>query len=159
AVERLGGQRWLDSQASEAVRKEYAAFNQRRQQFRALALATRRELEAIYEPNVLPAQGIRRQSAIKSMAKEETMKNFRDNYAQLKAAWGGFAGYDPWVARANNASFGAQAAYDELVPGFEALFVREAGDWQRFYDAVRRLAALPQDARHQALKTNQTETK
>ena len=32
---------------------------------------------------------------------------------------------DRWVAQANNASFGAQAAYDELVPGFEALFERE----------------------------------
>ena len=28
----------------------------------------------------------------------------------------------PGVAQANNATFGAQAAYDELVPAFEALF-------------------------------------
>ncbi len=154
AVERLGSAAWLGSQASEAARNEYMAFNQRRQQFRALALATRRELEAIYEPNVRPAQGERLQLATKSIAKEAAMKRFRDNYAQLRTSWGGFAGYDPWVARANNATFGAQAAYDELVPGFEALFAREAGDWQRFYDAVRRLAALPQDARHKALKTD-----
>ena len=86
------------------------------------------------------------------------MQKFRDNYAQLKASWGGFAGYDPWVMRANNAAFGAQAAYDELVPGFEALFVREGRDWQRFYDAVRRLAVLPQVQRHQALKINGQET-
>jgi predicted aminopeptidase len=62
------------------------------------------------------------------------------------------AGYDALVAKANNASFGAQAAYDELVPGFEALFEREGQDWQRFYDAVRQLADLPKDERHQALK-------
>ena len=30
------------------------------------------------------------------------------------------AGYDRWVAKTNNASFAAQAAYDELVPAFEA---------------------------------------
>ena len=37
------------------------------------------------------------------------------------------AGYDRWVAKANNASFRRpQAAYDELVPAFEALFEREA---------------------------------
>ena len=36
------------------------------------------------------------------------------------------AGYDRWVAKANNASFAAQAAYDELVPAFEALFERGA---------------------------------
>ena len=93
------------------------------------------------------------------------MQAFRAQYAQLKTAWGGYAGYDPWVARANNASFGAQAAYDELVPGFEALFEREsrAGGhpWPRFYDAVRRLAALPKEERLKALspnKTNERET-
>ena len=70
---------------------------------------------------------------------------------RLKAAWGGYAGYDPWVARANNASFGAQAAYDELVPGFEALFAREGRNWPRFYAAVKRLARLPRDERHARL--------
>ena len=82
------------------------------------------------------------------------MQDFQARYAELKASWGGFTGYDPWVARANNAAFGAQAAYDELVPGFEALFVREGGDWRRFYDAVKQLAALPPEQRRQALKTN-----
>ena len=86
------------------------------------------------------------------------MQRFRDNYSTLKAGWGGYAGYDPWVARANNAAFGAQAAYDELVPGFEALFEREGHDWLRFYDAVRQLANLPKDERHKALKSNTTET-
>jgi predicted aminopeptidase len=56
------------------------------------------------------------------------------------------------VERANNASFGAQAAYDELVPGFEALFEREGRDWKRFYDAVKRLAGLPRGERHRLLK-------
>ena len=60
--------------------------------------------------------------------------------------------YDQWVAEANNASFGAQAAYDELVPGFEALFAREGGDWQRFYDAAKRLDHVPKNQRHQFLK-------
>ena len=45
-----------------------------------------------------------------------------------------------------------KAAYEELVPGFEALFVREGRDWNRFYDAVKRLAALPRGERHRLLK-------
>ena len=56
------------------------------------------------------------------------------------------------VARANNASFAAQAAYDELVPAFEALFEREGRDWSRFYDAVRQLTQQPQPERHAALR-------
>jgi predicted aminopeptidase len=157
AVERLGGQRWLASQASDEARKAYAEFDGRRQQFRALALDTRRELAQIYKENTAPAHNQRAQAASKLIA----MQRFREAYAQLKAAWGGYAGYDPWVAQANNAAFGAQAAYDELAPGFEALFEREGRDWQRFYDAVKRLAALARDERHQALKTdpeNHTET-
>jgi predicted aminopeptidase len=61
-------------------------------------------------------------------------------------------GYDRWVREANNAFFGAQAAYDELVPGFTALFHREGDDFTRFYDAARQLAALPKDERHDKLK-------
>ena len=150
AVERLGSQRWLGTQASDAARKQYATFDQRRQEFRALALSTRRELADIYESKEAVQHEARWQVAMKLIA----MQNFQTRYAQLKTSWGGFAGYDPWVARANNAAFGAQAAYDELVPGFEALFAHEGGDWQRFFDAVKQLAALPQDQRHQALKIN-----
>ena len=147
SVERLGSTRWLASQASEAARREYADFDHRRNEFRALALATRKRLEQIYETT----RGDERDAL-----KQAALGRFREQYAQLRASWGGdparYRGYDLWVERANNASFGAQAAYDELVPGFEALFVREGRDWKRFYDEVRRLAALPRGERHQLLE-------
>ena len=153
AVERLGGVRWLATRASQSTRDDYAALEVRRQQFRALTTATRRDLAAVYALNSPITQQNRAQAAPKIIV----MQKFRSDYAALKQAWGGTAqstsGYDNWVARANNASFGAQAAYDELVPGFVALFEREGQDWQRFYDAVRQLAALPKNERHQALKT------
>lgn len=158
AVERLGGQRWLDSEAgrgNDKARQDYAQFDGRRRQFRALALATRLELATIYEKK--PATDA--EKAAQAAMKARAMERFRDDYARLKASWGGFAGYDPWVARANNAAFGAQAAYDELVPGFEALFEHEGRDWQRFYDAVKGLASLPKDERRKALGIhNNTET-
>lgn len=159
-VERLGSRRWLDSQASEAARSQYAAFDGRRQSFRALALGTRAELAQAYLPVLKKKDaGVSAQStpsATDLIAIEKSkafiMQRFRNHYTRLKESWGGFAGYDPWVARANNASFGAQAAYDELVPGFEALFEHEGRDWPRFYQAVRKLATLPEDERHAALK-------
>jgi predicted aminopeptidase len=147
AVERLGGARWLSTQASEKAREEYAQYNGRRLQFRALVQSTRKRLEKIYEDS----SGDEREAQ-----KQAAMREFREEYAKLRASWPGTAtryrSYDQWVAEANNASFGAQAAYDELVPGFEALFAREGGDWQRFYDAAKRLAALPKGERHQILK-------
>ncbi|WP_332778426.1 aminopeptidase [Polaromonas sp.] len=150
AVERLGGQRWLATQASPAARAEYAAFDGRRQQFQALVRTTRHRLAGIYDLNWAPPPARPAQIAMKSIA----LSDFNQQYAQLKTAWGGYTGYDALVARANNATFGAQAAYEELVPGFEALFEREGRDWQRFYDAVKRLADLPQDERHKTLKHN-----
>ena len=147
AVERLGSSRWLASQASEAARAEYAEFDARRNQFRILALAARKRLESVYET----ARGEERDAL-----KRATLGQFREQYAQLRARWGGdparYRAFDRWVERANNASFGAQAAYDELVPGFEAQFAREGRDWNRFYDAVKRLAALPKGERHRLLK-------
>jgi predicted aminopeptidase len=84
--------------------------------------------------------------------KKIAFETFKNDYAQLKKSWGGYAGYDAWVAGANNASFALQAAYDEWVPGFEALFERNGHDWSRFYDAVQRLAQLSSPERSSVLK-------
>ena len=149
AVERLGSARWLDSHGSPEARADYATFRERRQQFRALTLGLRRELSDIYTPKPGFAHSTPDKSAMKSVA----LRAFHSRYAQLKTAWGGYAGYDPWVARTNNASLAALAAYDDLVPGFEALFARQGQDWARFYDAVRKLAALPKEQRREALAT------
>ena len=139
AVERLGLQRWLAQPGTAGTQREAAEQTKRRQQFRALTLATRSRLAEIYQSNqplALDGKGL-------IAMKTEAMKVFRADYAELRRGWGGYAGYDAWVAGANNAAFGAQAAYDELVPAFEALFDREGQDWPRFYAEVRRLAALP----------------
>ena len=148
AVERLGAQRWLAQRGSDQARREDAELAQRRRQFRALTLATRSRLTEIYRSNQAPAPDGKGLFAMKN----EAMRDFRDAYAELRRSWGGYAGYDAWVAGANNAAFGAQAAYDELVPAFEALFAREGQRWPQFYEAVRRLAALPAPERARALQ-------
>lgn len=156
AVEQLGGARWLAAHGTEKARTDYAAFDGRRKQFRALALATRERLRSIYDSaGGSPADKLRQ-----ATDKQTVMHDFRASYATLKDSWGGYAGYDPWAANANNASFSAQAAYDELVPGFEALFAREGRNWRAFYDAVRRLADMPASERTRILKnsTDRTET-
>jgi len=149
AVERLGGERWLRTQADDKARQDYAAYDGRRRMFRELSRRTREQLKEMYEtPGLAPE--------VKEQRKQDIMARFRSEYAQMKersgfepAAW---RGYDRWVREANNAFFGAQAAYDELVPGFEALFHQGGDDWTRFYDAARQLAALPKEERHQRLK-------
>jgi predicted aminopeptidase len=148
AVERLGGERWLALHGSESARNEYAEFDARRRQFRALSSATRTRLLEIYKQK--ESTHIDRQTLL--AMKNSAMQDFRDDYVRLKARWDGYHAYDNWVADANNAAFGAQAAYDELVPGFEALFDHEGKDWQRFYAAVKQLADKPAVERTRLLK-------
>ena len=152
AVERLGTERWLATQARPEVRQAFAASEERRQAFRALTRATRARLAEIYEQKKAPAHDSQALNAMKSGA----MQDFRARYAVLRERWlaqgARVEGYDRWVAQANNASFAAQAAYDAWVPAFEALFAQQGQRWDAFYDAVRHLAALPQDERHARLQ-------
>jgi predicted aminopeptidase len=143
AVERIGGAMWLQREAGETARREYAQFDAQRQGFRQLALDTRRALTQVYESPEAKAKDWAKVEPMKQAA----MADFRARYEQLKAGWSGPRqnAYDAWVARANNAAFGAQGAYDDLVPSFETLFEREGRDWPRFYTAVKRIAALPTD--------------
>src|SRR5690606_34118637 len=145
AVERFGVQRWMDQHATPAARSEYQAFDQRRRRFRALTATLRAQLQSLYaDPALSESTKLARKAAL--------MADFRRDYAGLKDSWGGYAAYDAWVARANNALLGAQGAYDGLVPAFEALFQREGGDFRRFYEAVRQLAARPRPERQALLQ-------
>jgi predicted aminopeptidase len=145
AVERIGGARWLAQHASVAAREEYARFDARRQDFRALTMRYRDRLDALYRG---PGSADEKRAG-----KAALMAELRAEHAEIKAGrWGGFAGYDAWFARANNASFGVLAAYNALVPDFERLFEREGRDFERFYAEVKRLAALPKPERRAALK-------
>ncbi|MDO5624826.1 MAG: aminopeptidase [Pseudomonadota bacterium] len=149
AVERLGVAQWLRTQAGDEARAAYAALDARRHGFRALGLRTREELEALYAQRGVLA------SDVLHAGKAEVMARFRARYAALKAEWAAegrpFDGYDTWVAQANNAFFGVQAAYDGLVPGFEALFAQVGGDWPRFHAAVAELARHTPDERRARL--------
>jgi predicted aminopeptidase len=142
-VEELGGTRWL-AQADAPVRAEYQQFDERRRAFRALALHTRRTLDASYRDDSLD-------DAAKRAAKAHTLDTFRQRYADLKASWGGWGGYDGWVQQISNALLGTQAAYDDWVPAFKRLFEREGEDFGRFYAAVRDLSQLPRSERESRL--------
>ncbi len=148
AVERLGGATWLATRASPASQNEYQAFDARRRAFRALAAKTRNTLRDIYALAPDTSSGAGHQEALKVAAYAE----FRRSYALLKGQWNGDARYDAWVANANNAAFGALAAYDDWVPAFESLFRLRGGDWAAFYAAVRQIAGLPREDRTRQLQ-------
>ena len=83
----------------------------------------------------------------------QIMAALQAEYAAIKASeWGGFAGYDGWMSRVNNAALAVQAAYDGLVPEFERLFEQQGRDFARFHAEVKRLAALPKAERRATLQ-------
>ncbi|MFY9511313.1 MAG: aminopeptidase [Rubrivivax sp.] len=144
AVERIGVQRWLAQHAGAAAKAEYAALEARREDFRALTQRTREQLKTLYDSPLPDDQ--------KRQRKQALMEQMRSDYALLKTTrWNGFAGYDAWFERANNAALGVQAAYNELVPQFERLFERSGNNFQRFYAEVKTLAALPKAQRRARL--------
>ena len=168
AVERLGGTRWLAAHGSPAAQAANALAQTRRQQFRALTLDLQQTLRGVYgeaddgdedlhekpnrqSDNSAPA-ATPEQTEARHILKSAALKDFARRYAELKAGWGGYAGYDEWVDKVNNAALGSLSAYDALVPGFEALFEKSGRDWRSFYAAVQQLAEMPKAARHEALR-------
>lgn len=146
AVERLGGQRWLNERASPEARARYQQFDARRRELRALTQATRAELQALYISDA--------PDALKRERKAQLLAEMRSGHERLKREqWGGYAGFDAYIAQANNASLGVAAAYQQWVPAFEQLFEREGRDFARFYTAVRQLAALPRRERDTTLQS------
>src|SRR5688572_15266787 len=145
AVEREGLRRWLERRGSDADRRAYDEVTQRRDGFLALIETHRERLEALYRTRLSRDAMRERKAAL--------FQDMRSDYGQLKANWGGFAGYDHWFAREpNNALIASVGLYTKRVPAFEALLQREGGDLKRFYAAAKALAGLSKADRTAALE-------
>lgn len=145
AVEREGVRRWLALQSDDRLRNAYAEFAQRRSDFLALLLRYRTLLSETY--------GGTDADDVKRRRKQQLFASLRQDYAQLRASWGGFTGYDRFFANElTNAHLGSIGAYNDLVPAFDALLAQAGGDFSRFYEEVKRLAELPKERRDDALR-------
>jgi predicted aminopeptidase len=146
-VEEEGVRRWLASEKMPEQRAIYADFQHRRSDFVALVLRYRSSLATLYAAPVTIEE--------KRAGKRRLFAEMQEAYRALKAAWGGFAGYDRLLMRdANNALLASVASYTELVPGFRALLAERQGNLGAFYSASRDLAKLDKaerDARLAAL--------
>lgn len=145
AVEMAGVERWLAEDASADARASYRQYDARRQQFRALLLATRDRLFALYHAPI--------DDAAKRQGKAEIFADLRAQYAKLKVEWAGYTGYDRWFEQPlTNAHLAAVATYQQWVPAFTALLAQCNGDWPRFYTEVRRIGDLSPAERDAALR-------
>jgi predicted aminopeptidase len=145
SVEREGVRRWLADNDDPALRHAYAEFAQRRQEFVDLLLKYRERLTVLYESGV--------PDDVKRSGKRRLFAELKSDYGQLKASWGGYAGYDRFFAQdLTNAHLASIGAYNALVPSFDALLAQSAGDLPRYYQEVRRLSRLAKDERDARLR-------
>ncbi len=145
AVEREGVRRWLARNATPAMQEIDNRERVRREGFLALVLATREDLETLYASSM--------DDADKTRDKARLFDTLRAGYAELKASWGGYAGYDRWFASdLNNARLALLATYNVYVPAFERLLAEQQGDMSKFHEAVAALSKLPKEERDAELE-------
>jgi predicted aminopeptidase len=154
-----GAHRWLAARGDTNAYTNYLVSLHRNDQFVHLVLNSRAELEKVYGDTRDKDGKIK--AAKKSPAppdqlqaqKERVFADLRRKYADLKASWGGFSGYDAWFAHElNNAKLNTIANYYDYLPGFEELLRMNNGDLEKFYAATERLSNMSQDERHQWLR-------
>lgn len=140
AVENEGMRRWLASRAVPGQHTVFEAQRERKVAFAGLMRDYRKKFRALYASARATDQ--------QRHAKAELLDALRSDYADLKAGWGGYAGYDKFFSEdLNNAKLASLALYSELVPAFEALLEEENHDLPRFYQRVVALAALGKESR------------
>jgi predicted aminopeptidase len=140
-VEEAGVARWVDTHGTPAQREAFAKMSQRRSEFHALVRTARDRLAQGYRGSGTTTEKLAEKARILAALQAE-YQTLRD------CSWGGFAGYDRWFAGTiNNATMASVGLYLDGLPAFRALLADNGEDLQRFYGAVRTLAALPQDRR------------
>jgi len=151
-----GVRRWLATHGDAKARGEYDLDVQRKEQFVAIVMKAREELERIYEAESSPAP--RRSQASEALVldkrtrKSDALARLRVEYEKLKAGWGGYTGYDNWFNRPlNNAHLNTVATYQHLVPAFQQLLVRGDGDLEKFYTSAKSMTRLGKEDRHRQL--------
>lgn len=144
-VENEGMRRWLALDGTPVQQRNFMERQARKAQFLALVTDYRDKLRELYSQPLSAAE--------KEDGKKRTIGDLRQAYANLKAEWGGFSGYDAFFAGdLNNARLGSVSLYTKLVPAFEALLDQTGHNLPDFYRRVKGLARLSKGQRTAALE-------
>lgn len=148
-VEDEGVRRWLARANNAGAYAAYREAHERKRAFMALLARTRDRLAAEYARDV--------PSETRKRAKVAILEQATQEYAALKQAWGGYAGYDQWFTDTplNNAKLASTTLYTDRVPAFSALLAQASGNLPQFYQEVAALTQLSPIAREARLTAAQ----
>jgi predicted aminopeptidase len=159
AVEEIGVERWFAKRPDEAALRAFREQSMRRQNFVALLVRHKAMLQTVYGEAGLDGKGSLngtgpkagdslRTEEFKRDGKQAVLDGLLRDYEALKLTWGGYSGFDRWFSEPiTNAHLAAVGAYTDLVPAFRVLFSECDQQLPKFHAAVKRLAALPREAR------------
>ena len=141
-VGRAGVETWYGAQGPDPAADVYAADLASWLRLQSLLERLRQALAPVYR-SALPEV---EKMALKANLLAAARSCYRSQLSVL-----GAGRHDGLMAVLNNAVLVSLGTYQDRVPAFEAMFERAHGDWPAFLGAVRALAALPQEARAEAL--------
>jgi predicted aminopeptidase len=128
--------RWLISHGDAQQRGERLLQERRRLEFLRLIEQTRQRLADLYAKDAQRSELLSRKRAVFQLLQEE--------YAELKQAWGGYAGYDRWMNRQlNNAHLASINTYHALEPAFRRILNQLDGDMSAFHAACADIGSTP----------------
>lgn len=143
-VELAGIKAWFEHKNDQQGFNNYSLSKKRDQAFKKLLLQTRQQLKELYATTKQPSAMQR--------GKENIFKKLKIKYQQLKTGWGGYSGYDKWMAKKlNNAQLALIATYNDWIPAFMALLKKSNNDFELFYNKVKQLSEKEKPQREKAL--------
>lgn len=154
AVEVAGVRRWLRSLGRQDDLDAFEQGRTRRRDLNRFLLEARTELDTLYRSDETDERKLAR--------KAELFRSLPARYRrELVPAWraaghgapAGQSDLGEWLSRLNNADLVSVATYNDLVPGFLALFEASGQVFPSFYAEVERLAALEPEERRRRLET------
>jgi predicted aminopeptidase len=135
-VEKEGVRRWLVSHGDAKQRGERRLQERRRLEFLRLIEQTLQRLADLFALDAERGESLARKRAVFQLLQEE--------YAELKQAWGGYAGYDRWMNRPlNNAHLASINTYHALEPAFRRILNQLDGDMSAFHAACAEIGSTP----------------
>ncbi len=148
AVAEIGIERWLA--ANDQLDTGQRQDTERQQQFYELLLEYREKLGALYA-------GVEDDDS-KRAQKKQIFNELAAAYLVLKQRWGGYDGYDDWMAEdMNNAKLTSIATYHNYVQPIRSILESVDNDLSRFYAAMMVLESWSNEQRERCLDPSNDE--
>lgn len=149
-VAQTGVQRWLELHGTDSAKKRFSDKRADEILFVNLVLKYKEKLESIYNSDISINE--------KRASKKLLLDQLAEKYEALYQAGENTGQYLSWLSSGlNNAKLATVITYQDYVAGFLALFQHVHGNYQKFYELVKKLSNCDKVRRKSILEDNITD--